>query len=443
MPKDIPRFEDDPEDDSPRPAPRRGDEDGVPASFEFMEMIRQVARKPGDEEAPSVPTRPFPPAPSAPPREPEAPRPMPVTPPVSAPPGETTKPPLEPFKIPPPPIPAPDADPSTLPGFLFQRPGPAVADEDDIDLDDFLEDEDEDAYSDDGLIDEISAGIDADRAAQRARVKEQKRRRRRQRAGNTIGTAAGIVRTMLITVVAAILTATIFTWFTPSEFIDPDLRQSLSAAIATDSAAFVPTSQPTPNWARRIGIVSGHRGPQNDPGAVCPDGLTEAEINFNVATMVVAALQGRGYTVDLLDEFDPRLDDYQATALLSIHANTCQDYGERVSGFLISTAAARAGAMGNDDVLVNCVAQHYAVASGLERRMGLTVDMTDYHTFREIHRATPAAILELGFMLADRDIMVNRPDVLATGITDGILCFLEPSAAPPPADAGLPAGSSS
>jgi N-acetylmuramoyl-L-alanine amidase len=251
-------------------------------------------------------------------------------------------------------------------------------------------------------------------------------RRRRRRGARTLGVFAGILRTLLVTVVAAVLTATIFTWFTPSEFISSDVRASLSDAIATDAATFVPTSQPTPNWARRIGIVSGHRGPQNDPGAVCPDGLTEAEINFNVATRVVQNLQSRGYTVDLLDEFDPRLDDYRASALVSIHANTCQDFGERVSGFLISTAAVRAGTTGVDDQLVNCVARHYATASGLERRIGLTVDMTDYHTFREINALTPAAIIELGFMLADRDVITGQPDGLATGITNGILCFLEP-----------------
>lgn len=251
-------------------------------------------------------------------------------------------------------------------------------------------------------------------------------RRRRRRGARTLGVFAGILRTLLVIVVAAVLTATIFTWFTPSEFISSDVRASLSDAIATDVATFVPTSQPTPNWARRIGIVSGHRGPQNDPGAVCPDGLTEAEINFNVATRVVQNLQSRGYTVDLLDEFDPRLDNYQASALVSIHSNTCQDFGERVSGFLISTAAVRAGVTGADDQLVACVARTYAAASGLERRTGLTIDMTDYHTFREINTLTPAAIIELGFMLADRDVIAGQPDVLAAGITDGILCFLEP-----------------
>jgi len=257
-------------------------------------------------------------------------------------------------------------------------------------------------------------------------------RRRKKRGSRTIGVFAGILRTLIVIVFAAGLTATIFTWFTPSEFISSNVRESLSLVIAADNTPVPANAIATPNWARRIGIVSGHRGPENDPGAVCPDGLTEAEINLNVAQMVVSNLQARGYTtVDLLDEFDPRLDGYQASALVSIHVNSCQDYGEVVSGFLISTASARVGG-GRDDILVDCIAQNYAVTSGLERRTGLTIDMTDYHTFREINFNTPAAIIELGFLRADRDLLTGRPDALAQGITDGILCFLEPGVAPPP-----------
>jgi N-acetylmuramoyl-L-alanine amidase len=242
----------------------------------------------------------------------------------------------------------------------------------------------------------------------------------------------GIIRSVVLVVVAGGLIATIFTWFTPTAFIDSEVRRELGAALAAGQATpTVIAAAPTPNWSRRIGIVSGHRGPQNDPGAVCPDGLTEAEINFNVAQRVVASLAARGYTnVDLLDEFDPRLDNYQAAALVSIHANTCADFGEVVSGFLISTAAVRVSARGNDNVLVECVARNYAVASGLQRRDGVTIDMTDYHTFREIHPTTPAAIIELGFMLADRPLLTERPDDMARGITEGILCFLEPGVAP-------------
>ena len=254
------------------------------------------------------------------------------------------------------------------------------------------------------------------------------RRRKERRVQRTVGILGGIIRSFIIIITAAGLTATIFTWWTPSKFITSDVRDELSVALATSVATFEPTALPTPNWARRVGVVSGHRGPQNDPGAVCPDGLTEASINEAVSAIVVRNLRGRGYTVDLLDEFDQRLDNYQAAALLSIHTNTCQDFGEVVSGYLIAAAAARITSRGTDGLLVDCVSQSYALASGLERREGVTVDMTDYHTFREIHPQTPAAIIELGFMLADRQILTEGVDVLGRGITDGLICFLEPSA---------------
>lgn len=256
------------------------------------------------------------------------------------------------------------------------------------------------------------------------RVKKRQSRRRRQ----TVGVMGGIIRSTIVITIAAALMATIFTWSTPTQFINEQVKSRLSVAQATGQATTVPTVIPTPNWLRRIGIVSGHRGPQvpPDPGAVCPDGLTEASITFAVAQKVVRNLRDRGYSVDLLDEFDSRLEGYQAAALVSIHANTCKNFGEVVTGYLIARAAARSG-LGQDDGLVECVARYYAQATELVRRPGVTLDMSDYHTFREIHPLTPATILELGFMLADRDILTNKQDEMAKGITDGVLCFLEPN----------------
>ena len=252
-------------------------------------------------------------------------------------------------------------------------------------------------------------------------------RRRVKRERRALGAFGGFVRSILIVVVAAGLMATIFTWWTPNAFIADDVRTGLSIAIATSAATPIPTHLPTPNWARRIGVVAGHRGPENDPGAVCSDGLTEAEINFDVAQRVVQMLRGLGYTVDLLDEFDPRLDGYQAAALVSIHSNTCQPFGgEVVSGYLIAAPEARVSARGSDDILVECIAGTYAEATGLERHPGVTIDMSDYHTFREIHALTPAAIIELGFMLADRELLTERREDLAKAITDGVRCYLEP-----------------
>ncbi len=268
--------------------------------------------------------------------------------------------------------------------------------------------------------DELAAKMEAQRIRRIRRRQERQQKRR-------VGIIGGFLRTALITVIAAVLASTIFTWFTDPEFFTSNVVTGLQVVDSTSvvvAAPMTPTAfAVTPNWARRIGIVSGHRGPENDPGAVCDDGLTEREINFAVAQLVVLSLRERGYSVDLLDEFDPRLNAYQAAALVSIHANDCQDYGEFVSGYLVARAAARP-AGGLDDILAECIARDYGTAVGIQRRFSLTIDMTDYHTFREIHPLTPAAILELGFMRGDRDLLVNQQETLAEGITNGILCFL-------------------
>ncbi len=272
--------------------------------------------------------------------------------------------------------------------------------------------------------DELAADEDSRMEEQRVRRLQRRQERRRRHRTGAIG---GFIRTMLLAVIAAALSSTIFTWFTEPDFLNPGVAVGLQVADATSVAAAAPPTTTaiavTPNWMQRIGIVSGHRGPENDPGAVCPDGLTEAEINFAVAQLVVQELRVQGYTVDLLDEFDPRLNNYQAAALVSIHANDCRDYGEFVSGYLVARAAARP-AGGFDDVLAECIALHYYNQTQLDRRFSLTLDMTDYHTFREIHPLTPAAILELGFMKDDRELLTQQQDVLARGIVDGILCYL-------------------
>ncbi|MEL6150400.1 MAG: N-acetylmuramoyl-L-alanine amidase [Chloroflexota bacterium] len=277
-------------------------------------------------------------------------------------------------------------------------------------------------------IDSIPAPEGHDQVREQLRA-ERIRRRRTKRRMRVAGIGGGFLRSLFTVSITALITATIFTWWQGPEFLSADVRNDLSIALATATNQGImveATALPsTPNWLKRIGIISGHRGPENDPGAVCPDGLTEAEINLAVAQRVVRSLQTRGYTVDLLDEFDPRLNNYEGDALVSIHANTCRDYGELVTGFLIATADARAGS-GNDQLLVECLAAYYEDSSQLQRRFGLTRDVTDYHVFREIHPRTPGAIVELGFMLADRDLLVNEPDLLASGLTDGILCYLEP-----------------
>jgi N-acetylmuramoyl-L-alanine amidase len=168
----------------------------------------------------------------------------------------------------------------------------------------------------------------------------------------------------------------------------------------------------------RIGIVAGHSG--NDSGAVCPDGLTEAEVNRAVADAVARALRRRGATVDLLQEFDLRLSGYQADAFVSIHADSCEV--DR-SGYKVASLE---GGSDASQRLADCLWERYNTATGLEPDPDtITYDMSLYHAFQEISPQTPAAIIEIGFLKADRQLIAGHPDKVAQGIVAGIECFLE------------------
>jgi len=163
-------------------------------------------------------------------------------------------------------------------------------------------------------------------------------------------------------------------------------------------------------------------------GAVCPDGLTEAEINLDIAQRVVHTLQALGYQATLLAEFDARLTDYRADALISIHADSCEAFPNAqppASGFKVASVEDSL-APEAEKRLVACLAQCYAARTGMYfHANSITYDMTRYHTFYEIDGRTPAAIIETGFMLNDRAILTQRADLVAQGIVDGIICFIE------------------
>ncbi len=219
----------------------------------------------------------------------------------------------------------------------------------------------------------------------------------------------------------AILLATLFVAFSPKMF-SSNLNSLVSGLLVPRQVGEV--AIPTQISAVRIGIVSGHWGNGGDPGAVCPDGTNEHDVNLAIASLVRQKLEARGYIVDLLQEFDSRLDSYHAAVLLSIHADTCDVIDDQATGFKVSTST-----YSRDQNLANrltaCLDERYASVTGLHLHPGsVTVNMTDYHAFSAIDPATTAAIIETGFLNLDRDILVKHPDVVADGVVSGILCFV-------------------
>ncbi len=169
---------------------------------------------------------------------------------------------------------------------------------------------------------------------------------------------------------------------------------------------------------KRIGVISGHQG--FDSGAICDDGRLEVETVAAIARNVERRLQRAGAQVDLLDEYDQRISGYVADALVSIHADSCIER----SGFKAARWA-DSDMPAVEDRLVRCLSDGYAAATGLPFDADtITDDMTRYHAFRKLAVETPAAIVEVGFLGGDWDIIGRRPNVAADGIVDGLVCFL-------------------
>jgi N-acetylmuramoyl-L-alanine amidase len=221
----------------------------------------------------------------------------------------------------------------------------------------------------------------------------------------------------------AIVLATLFTAWNPgSPKAKLPSQENIAALLTKQQTTPTATYLPSTPSVSKIGIVAGHWG--NDSGTVCSDGKTEVEVNLNIAFLVQKALVREGYQVEVLHEFDEKLRDYSATALVSIHADSCDYINDQATGFKVAPSLAnphpeRAGR------LTACLRSRYGKTTALPiHSTSVTPDMTSYHAFSEVNEDTTAAIIEVGFMNLDRQFLEQNPDRAAQGIVDGILCFI-------------------
>jgi N-acetylmuramoyl-L-alanine amidase len=240
--------------------------------------------------------------------------------------------------------------------------------------------------------------------------------------------AAGAGRIIQAVLSIAILLATLFTAFSPRLFsgeFGETILALMTPQVVSDSGA------PAVEQTIRIGIVAGHWGNGEDVGAVCGNGATEVDLNYDIALFVRQELEKLNYTVDLLQEYDPRLSGYHAAALVSIHNDTCAEMGPEASGYKVAAAA------GSRDPnlsarLVACLGSHYGSVTVLPfHPSSITRDMTEYHAFNEMDPATAAAIIETGFMYLDYSFLTEHTDLVAQGIVKGVVCFVENESIPP------------
>lgn len=156
-------------------------------------------------------------------------------------------------------------------------------------------------------------------------------------------------------------------------------------------------------------------------------GATEVEVNLAIAELTKGLLEEKGVIVDILPATVPQ--NYWADVFLSIHADGSLDYSK--SGY--KGAIPRRDFTESADELLKYVEESYAIATGLPYDPNVTRNMRGYYAFsfwrfdHAIHPMTTAMILETGFLsnYNDRQIILERPEVSADGIAEGITKYFE------------------
>ncbi len=217
------------------------------------------------------------------------------------------------------------------------------------------------------------------------------------------------------------------------------LPEAPAVTLSGDPPGFVRVRRPDlPSGPRRVGIQAGHWKTEEAPPALGRiltqtgtnwEGLSEWELNLDIAERVAALLREKGLAVDVLPTTVP--PGYLADAFVALHADG-DGTGEK-SGYKIAHSNRRTPF---EDRLVADLRDEYQAATRLDfDAAGITRDMTGYYAFawsRVRYAAaphTPSAILEMGFLSNDRDraLMTARADEVAGGIANGILRFLDES----------------
>lgn len=219
----------------------------------------------------------------------------------------------------------------------------------------------------------------------------------------------------------AVLVATLFNFITPAGLFSANMEYSLSQAIRNQAYPQLAAATEAPS-SDRIGIVAGHWG--SDGGYVCTDGQTETDANLAIATFVRQKLLEQGYEVDLLKEFDSRLQNYNGLVVVSIHSGSCEFIDNSATGF---TAVPSLGARSQPEAagrLVNCITNRYAAETGMRFINGSNEHLTTWHGFEEVNQGTPVVVMEAGYLNLDREFLTKSPAKAAQGIVSGILCYV-------------------
>ena len=215
---------------------------------------------------------------------------------------------------------------------------------------------------------------------------------------------------------------------TPGDQPGLDVQQSFRAPLP-----------PAPLWnppgPRRVGLQAGHWLNDQVPPELgrlqagsSGGGKQEWEVNLDILLRTRELLELAGVTVDVLPAAIP--PGYRAHVFIAIHA----DGGAgNLRGFKIARPAF-SSIPDVDDQLVDDLNRAYALWTGMPRDdEHISRRMLYYYAFNSrrychtVATGVPQAIVETGFLTSaiDRQLLLGNPSIIAQGLAEGIIAFLQ------------------
>jgi N-acetylmuramoyl-L-alanine amidase len=204
----------------------------------------------------------------------------------------------------------------------------------------------------------------------------------------------------------------------------------------TSAPVLTRVPRPTVSGPRRVGIQAGHwltgqappelRGLLTQTGTAW-NGINEVTINVDIAERIKRMLEPKGIVVDILPTTIP--PSYVADAFVALHGDG-DGTGVR-SGYKLAYSARRTP---YEAALLESIKTHYGAATGLAYDQAhVSRNMLGYYAMAWTRNKystaphTPSVILEMGYVSHDHDryLMMSTPDIVAGGIAEGIIRFLD------------------
>lgn len=189
----------------------------------------------------------------------------------------------------------------------------------------------------------------------------------------------------------------------------------------------------------RVGVQIGHDGVAAHPDELghlrgntggFALGRSELSVNRSVAGALKRQLAARGVAVDLLRATPPA--GYHADLVLSLHTDSLSaEIAKGRSGY--KSAHFRPPRSPLEPRLKRLVDASYLRVTGLpDDTANVTSAMAEYYAFNfrryrtTVHPATPALIVELGYLSSPRDAaLLGRPERVARALSGGVIQFLQ------------------